>query len=213
MSKLKKICFTTIFIAVFLILLPIVVKAKSYSIEQMDIDATIQPNGDLKVEQSITYDFDGSYNGIYLTIPYEIYDVEKNEVIKNGSALNKFRELIIAQGGDPQVLNNYSLFKIGNNKVEIKALETGYISKICALDVAHSAKLLGAGRDKKTDDINYGAGIILKKKVSNPVNKGETVMELYYDDIEKEKLNEAVTIARNSFKISKIKVEKPQLIF
>ena len=82
MSKLKKICFTTIFIAVFLILLPIVVKAKSYSIEQMDIDATIQPNGDLKVEQSITYDFDGSYNGIYLTIPYEIYDVEKNEVIK-----------------------------------------------------------------------------------------------------------------------------------
>ena len=38
-------------------------------------------------------------------------------------------------------------------------------------------------------------------------------MELYYDDIEKEKLNEAVTIARNSFKISKIKVEKPQLIF
>ena len=84
MSKLKKICFTTIFIAVFLILLPIVVKAKSYSIEQMDIDATIQPNGDLKVEQSITYDFDGSYNGIYLTIPYEIYDVEKNEVIKNG---------------------------------------------------------------------------------------------------------------------------------
>ena len=148
-------------------------------------------------------------------LAYDFSDVKKmvDEVIKNGSALNKFRELIIAQGGDPQVLNNYSLFKIGINKVEIKALETGYISKICALDVAHSAKLLGAGRDKKTDDINYGAGIILKKKVSNPVNKGETVMELYYDDIEKEKLNEAVTIARNSFKISKIKVEKPQLIF
>ena len=146
---------------------------------------------------------------------YDYSDTKKmvDEVIKNGKALEKFKEIIIAQGGNPDVLNNYSLFDIGKNKMEIKALDSGYITKLDALDVAHSAKLLGAGRDKKSDKINFGAGIILKKKISNTVNKGDTIMELYYDDIEKNKLDEAVKIARNSFKISKIKVEKPELIF
>ncbi len=134
-------------------------------------------------------------------------------VIKNGRALEKFAQIIAAQGGDDRVINDYSLFSIGKNKAEIKALKTGFISKLKAIDVAHSAKLLGAGRDKKSDSIDYGAGIILKKKTADFVKSGETVMELYYNDVDKTKLDEAVKIAQNSFVLTDIKPDKPELIY
>jgi len=136
-----------------------------------------------------------------------------DKVIKDGSALEKFREIIIAQGGDDRVIDNYNLFKKGKNKIEIKALQAGFISRLVALDVAHSAKLLGAGRDKKSDKIDFGAGIILSKKTGDIVKMGDVVMELYYNDIEPSRLDEAVKIARESFKISKIAVDKPKLIY
>lgn len=144
------------------------------------------------------------------------YDEAKtmvDEVIKNHSALDKFREIIVAQGGDPNVINDYSLFKIGKNIYEIKASSDGYISKLDALDVAHSAKLLGAGRDKKSDKINYGAGVILDKKIGDYVKKDETIMKLYYDEVNDEKLNDAIKIAAKSFIIVPQEVKAPVLIY
>lgn len=136
-----------------------------------------------------------------------------DETIKNGSALEKFKKIIEYQGGNTQVVDNYALFKLGQNKVEIKATQDGYIKELIALDVAHSAKLLGAGRDKKSDNINFGAGIILNKKIGDKVSKDEVVMELYLDDIDKSKFDNAIEIAKDSFKISKFKVKKPKLIY
>ncbi len=134
-------------------------------------------------------------------------------VIKNGEALKKLAEIITAQGGNSDVINDYSLFNVGKNKVEIKALKTGFISRLKAIDVAHSAKLLGAGRDKKSDKIDYGAGVVLKKKTLELVKTGDTVMELYYNDVEPNKLNEAVKVAKNSFTLSATKPEKQNLIY
>lgn len=136
-----------------------------------------------------------------------------DKVIKDGSALEKLREIIRAQGGDERVIDDYKLFAKGKNKIEIKALSAGCIARVDALDVAHSAKLLGAGRDKKSDKIDFGAGIILHKKIGDFVKMGDVIMELYYNDIEKNRLDEAVKIARSSFKISKIAIEKPRLIY
>jgi len=144
------------------------------------------------------------------------YDSAKkmiDEVIQNGSALEKFKEIVIHQGGNPDVINNYDLFKIGKNKVEIKAQKDGYIKNLIALDVAHSAKLLGAGRDKKSDSINFGAGIILNKKIGDKVEKNETIMELYFDEVSETKLNDSIEIAKNSFEISDSEVQKPKLIY
>lgn len=136
-----------------------------------------------------------------------------DEVIKNGAALEKFRKIIEYQGGNATVVDDYSLFKLGQNKVVIKAQQNGYIKELIALEVAHAAKLLGAGRDKKSDKINFGAGIILNKKIGDKVSKDEIVMELYFDDIDKSKFDNAVEIAKNSFKISKFKVKNPKLIY
>ena len=139
----------------------------------------------------------------------ELFD----KTIEDKSALNKFKEIIIAQGGNEEVINNYSLLKIGQNSVEIKSQNTGYISKLVALDVAHSAKLLGAGRDKKSDSINFGAGISLRKKIGDYIKENETIMELFYDEITENKLNDAIKIAKNSFEISSEKIDKPSLIY
>ena len=136
-----------------------------------------------------------------------------DKVIKNGSALEKFREIIKAQGGNTKVIEDYSLFNKGKNVIEIKSLNSGYISKLTALDVAHAAKLLGAGRDKKSDTIDFGAGIILKAKVGDYVNRGDVVLELYYNNVDKTRLDEAVKIARESFTTTNIKVSKPKLIY
>lgn len=138
----------------------------------------------------------------------ELFD----EAIKNGKALEKFKQLIKAQHGNVEVIDNYSLFNLGKNIKEIKAKKTGYISKLTALDVAHCAKLLGAGRDKKTDKIDYGAGVVLCKKISDEVLEGETIAKLYYGEIENEKFENAVNAIEKAFEISNDKVKPPVLI-
>ena len=82
-----------------------------------------------------------------------------------------------------------------------------------ALDVAYSAKLLGAGRDKKSDSIDYGAGVILNKKVGDYVNKGDVVMELYYNDVNDEKIATSIKSAREAFEIADNKIEELKLIY
>ena len=136
-----------------------------------------------------------------------------DNVIQNGKALEKFKEIVIHQGGNPNIVDDYSLFEVGKNKAEIKATKDGYISNLIALEVAHSAKLLGAGRDKKSDKIDFGAGIILNKKIGDKISKDETIMELYYNNVSENKLNDAINIAKNSFKISDSEVQKPKLIY
>ena len=81
MKSIKKLLLIILFFAMFMIIFQINTYAKSYSIESMDIQATVQENGDVNIKQSITYNFDGDYNGIYISIPYRIEDIEHDEII------------------------------------------------------------------------------------------------------------------------------------
>lgn len=136
-----------------------------------------------------------------------------DEAISSGKALEKFRQIIAHQGGNTDVIENYDLFEKGKNVEKILADKSGYISKMDALDVAYSAKLLGAGRDKKSDSIDYGAGVILNKKVGDFVNKGDVVMELYYNNVSEEKIAASIKSAHEAFNVSENKVEEPKLIY
>ena len=136
-----------------------------------------------------------------------------DEIIKNGKALEKFKKIIIHQSGNEKVIEDYKLFEIGKNRIEIKATKDGYIKNLIALEVAHAAKLLGAGRDKKSDSIDFGAGITLNKKIGDIVKKDEIIMELYYNDVSENKLNDAINIAKNSFEITQEIIQKPKLIY
>ena len=143
------------------------------------------------------------------------YDMAKNyidDAIMSGRALNKLSEIIEAQGGDKNVIEDYSLFEIGHNTYEIKAEMGGYISRLNALDIAHACKLLGAGRDKKSDKIDFGAGCVLNKKEGDLVKHNETLATLYFNNVSKERLDEAINYAKSAYSITLDRVEKHSVV-
>lgn len=118
--------------------------------------------------------------------------------INSGLALEKLKELILIQGGNPEVVDNPDLLPKAKNTFYVFSEVDGYVNKIDAELIGISAMLLGAGRKTKEDSINYGAGISLKKKIGDYVRKGEVLCELHtdFDNAEEasKKINDAYTI-------------------
>ena len=98
------------------------------------------------------------------------------EAIKSGKAYNKFKEWITAQGGD---ITDTKSINNSKYKIEIKSNKEGFLHSISAIDIGTLALQLGAGRNKKEDNIDYDAGIILKKQCGDFVENGETLCVLY----------------------------------
>ena len=102
--------------------------------------------------------------------------------IDNGLAINKLREMISAQGGNANVVDDYSLFKQPKYTAEIFSECDGYIEHTDAEKIGIASVILGAGREKKGDPIDPSAGIVLKKKTGDYVKKGESLAVFYTDD-------------------------------
>jgi pyrimidine-nucleoside phosphorylase len=98
--------------------------------------------------------------------------------ITSGRAYQKLLDFITAQGGDFSALLN-PLFLKTTSTLPILANQTGYIGHIDALALGQIASLLGAGRLTKDDLIDFNAGIILNKKIGDPVNRGDILATLY----------------------------------
>lgn len=124
--------------------------------------------------------------------------IEKIEnAIKSGAALAKFRELIQSQGGDDSVIDDYSKFKQPAFKYELSSEFDGFVKNIDAYKIAYACKLLGAGREKKSDSIDFSAGVELRKIYGEKVEKGEVLAVLYSDS--EEKLESALQGVRSAF--------------
>lgn len=117
----------------------------------------------------------------------------------------------MSQGGNPDVLNDYSLFKQPQYTFEIKAQSDGYVKNVDAYKIAYACKLLGAGREKKSDSIDYSAGIKLNKIYSEYVKKGETIATLYSDSDEKIKVAEPVV--QNAFEFTGEKPGERRVVY
>ena len=98
-----------------------------------------------------------------------------HKVVEDGSAFEKFRQMVIAQGGDVSYIDNPAKFPLAKHIVEVKASKPGYIKHIVALEIGESAMRLGAGRETFDDIIDMAAGIVLNKKVGDKVAKGDTL--------------------------------------
>jgi len=135
------------------------------------------------------------------------YQEGKNKlekILKSGVALNKFKEMIIAQGGNSGIIDNPKLLPLAKHCTKIKANKSGYIQKIDSRLVGESAMLLGAGREEKESKIDLSVGIVLKKKVGNRININEDLADVHYND--SEKLKEAKKKLLSSFIIG---IKKP----
>jgi pyrimidine-nucleoside phosphorylase len=112
----------------------------------------------------------------------EAENILKRNII-SGKALEKLREMIIAQGGNPNVIENFELMPKAEHKIEINSYKAGFISNLDAYKIAESAKLLGAGRDKKEDNIDLGVGVELKVKKGAKVEKGQVLAVLHANSL------------------------------
>jgi pyrimidine-nucleoside phosphorylase len=104
--------------------------------------------------------------------------------IKNGSALQKFREMCIAQGGDQRVVDDYSLLPSAKTMLEVKATgdANGYISEVDALKCGQSIMALGGGRVSIKDTVDHAVGIANLVKVGDPVTPGMRLCTLHIND-------------------------------
>jgi len=133
------------------------------------------------------------------------------EVVEKGLALEKFKEFIQRQGGDPAVVDNPDLLPKAKYVIDVKTEEGGYIKHIEAVEVGMSALELGAGRENKDSVIDLAVGIELFKKVGDRVEAGDTIARIHSND--EAKTEKALERLLNAYTYSEKEVEPSELIY
>ena len=133
------------------------------------------------------------------------------KLLKNGQALRRMKQIIVCQGGDARVLNNPSLLPKAKKMILFKAAQSGFISRIDARKTGEAAVLLGAGRSRAEDQIDYGAGICFFKKTGDKVKSADAIAAFYARD--EKKIKEALSRFKEGFLLSSNPTkEKPVVI-
>jgi pyrimidine-nucleoside phosphorylase len=104
------------------------------------------------------------------------------EALSSGAAREKLKQLIAWQGGDAAVVDDPTRLPQAQHVHQFTAAKSGHLQSMDALLVGRAAVALGAGRDKKGDDVDLSAGILLRKKPGEQVASGESILELRYND-------------------------------
>ena len=134
------------------------------------------------------------------------------ENIRNGRGLEKFREMVAQQGGDVNIIENYDLLPLAPVKVEVKADCSGYITKMDTAMIGRASQETGAGRMFKGQPLDFGAGIIMKKRTGGAIATGETLAIVYSES--KEKCDSAAVFLKKAITIEEKNVaECPPLIW
>jgi len=128
----------------------------------------------------------------------------------DGSAYKKFKDVVAAQGGNPQALDNFVLLPNATGAREIASPRAGYVSLIDAEDIGIAANMIGAGRDKKEDAIDPAVGIILEVKAGEKVEAGSILCRMYYT--KEDRVEEAAEKVEDAFHISAQRPEERELI-
>lgn len=138
--------------------------------------------------------------GMAKNIPLEKANKEVVENLYNGNAYKKFQELVLNQNGDIKKI------KISKKVLTIKSNKQGYIKSINAQALGEIARILGAGRLNKEDNIDYEVGIVLSKKVGDYVRKEDELLKLYINkkSVSEEQILKCFQITREKQEPSKI---------
>ena len=123
------------------------------------------------------------------------------EAISSGAAYEKFAEFVSAQGADPEALED---LPVSREVREIAAPKEGYVVRFGALDVGRAALLLGAGREKKGDEIDPGAGVEVFVKVGDELEEGQPIAKLYGE----QNVEKAKELVLKALKISNTPAER-----
>ncbi len=128
----------------------------------------------------------------------------------DGSGYRKLKDVIAAQGGNPQVLDRFELLPNATGAREISSPRAGFISAIDAEYIGQASSMIGAGRDTKDDPIDPAVGVILEVKVGQKVDAGGVLCRLYYT--REDNVEEAAQLVEDAFRISSNAPESRELI-
>jgi pyrimidine-nucleoside phosphorylase len=140
-------------------------------------------------------------NMVYLANKADSLEEARNmleNAIKDGSALETFKLFLASQGGDASVVDQPEKLPQAKYTFELEAKEDGYVKEMVADEIGTAAMILGAGRATKESSIDLAVGLMLRKKIGDKVQKGESLVTIYsnFEDVEavKEKLYENITV-------------------
>ena len=132
-------------------------------------------------------------------------DADPAENLRNGKAYDKWRQMISAQGGNPD-----AALPKAQHTHQIVATESGVLSKFDALALGVASWRLGAGRERKEDAVQFGAGIELHAQLGSSVTKGQALMTLHTDT--PEKFERAIEIAQTGIEIGSTAPERKLIL-
>src|SRR6202790_57071 len=122
-----------------------------------------------------------------------------NEMVSSGKALEKFRDCIRLQGGNPRVIDDASLLPAARSHATVKSPSSGFIADINCLNLGIALAMLGGGREKKEQNVDHAVGLEFHKRIGDPVKAGETLVTVSYNaDVQ---LNAAQKMIEASYQI------------
>ncbi|MGI9075659.1 MAG: thymidine phosphorylase [Bryobacteraceae bacterium] len=180
------------------------------ALEVMEVSQTLQNAGPADLTR---LSLELAARMIYLGKIVESLD-EAREVAQarllDGSGYQKFKEVIAAQGGNPQVLDRFDLLPNATGAQEITTSRGGYVSAIDAELIGQASAMVGAGRNTKEDSIDPAVGVILEVKVGHKIEADSILCRIYYTS--DEHVAEAAELVEDAFRISQQPVEERDLI-
>src|SRR6267378_652731 len=104
-----------------------------------------------------------------------------NEMVTSGKALEKFRDCIRLQGGNPRVIDDPSLLPAPRRRLEVKSPSSGFITDINCLNLGVALAMLGGGREKKEQNVDHAVGLEFHKRIGDSIKAGETLATIAYN--------------------------------
>jgi pyrimidine-nucleoside phosphorylase len=132
------------------------------------------------------------------------------KTIASGEALAKFREIIQAHGGDPSVVEDYRKLPQARHQESLPSAASGYIQSMETQKIGIAMCVLGAGRERVDSVIDPAVGMRMHKRIGDPVERGEPLCTLFYND--EGRLREARRLLLESFSFSTTRPEPPALV-
>jgi pyrimidine-nucleoside phosphorylase/thymidine phosphorylase len=99
--------------------------------------------------------------------------------LADGSALERFRAVVEAQGGDPSFIDDPGRLPQAPVRVELRARQAGYITRMATREIGLLSMLLGAGRERVDSRIDHSVGIVLEHKLGDPISVGEPLATVH----------------------------------
>lgn len=132
------------------------------------------------------------------------------DALASGRGLEKLRQVVAHQGGDPAALDHYDHFPSAPRRALVLAESAGYVAAIDAERVGRATMILGAGRDRVEESVDHAVGAMILRTVGEPVKPGDALVELHFKD--EGRLTRAIDLLREAFVIDQQKPAETPLV-